>query len=77
MVHEQFAGWRGGPDTALSVWVVEQQEVAERTLAFQSLVFLRHPDVQSDVGATPLTLLPLPTGGVTFRDDMAVRRGPG
>ena len=42
----------GGPDTALSVWVVEQQEVTEETPAFQSLLFLRHPDIQSDVWAT-------------------------
>ena len=44
---------RGGPDAALSVWVVEQQEVTEGALAFQSLLFLRHPDIQSDVWATP------------------------
>ena len=44
---------RGGTDTALSVWVVEQQEVTEETLALQSVLFLRHPDIQSDVWATP------------------------
>ncbi len=44
---------RGGPDAALSVWVVQQQEATEETLAFQSLLFLRHPDIQSDVWATP------------------------
>ena len=44
---------RGGPDTALSVWVVEQQEVTGETLTIQSLLFLRHPDIQSDVWATP------------------------
>ena len=45
-------GW-GGSDAALSVWVVEQQEVKERTLAFQSLLFLRHPDIQSEVWRHP------------------------
>ena len=44
---------RGGPDAALSVWVVEQQEDTEDSLAFQYLLFLRHPDIQSDVWATP------------------------
>ena len=48
-----FAPSRGGPDAALSVWVVEQQEVTEKAPAFQSLLFLRHPDIQSDVWATP------------------------
>ena len=52
--YEYFpAGPRSGPDAALSVWVAEQQEVAEETLDFQSLLFLRHPDIQSDVWATP------------------------
>ncbi len=37
--------WRGGPDTALSVWVAEQQEATEETLAFQTILFLRHPDI--------------------------------
>ena len=45
--------WRGGPDAALRVWVAEQQEVTEDTFAFQPLLFLRHPDIQSDVWATP------------------------
>ena len=44
---------QGGPDTALSVWVVKQQEVREDTLIVQALLFLRHPDIQSDVWATP------------------------
>ncbi len=44
---------RGGPDTALSVWVAEPQGVTGDTFAFQSHLFLRHPDIQSDVWATP------------------------
>ena len=44
---------RGGPDTALSAWVVKQQEDREDTLVVQSLWFPRHPDIQSDVWATP------------------------
>ena len=45
---------RGGPDAALSVGVAVQQEVTEDALTFQTLLFLRHPDIQSDVWATPL-----------------------
>ena len=44
----------GGPDAALSVWVAEQQEVTLEKLTLQSLLFLRHPDIQSDVWPTPL-----------------------
>ena len=50
-----FSGFQtpaGGPDTALSVWVAEQQEVTGTGFPWQSLLFLRHPDVQSDVWAT-------------------------
>ena len=43
---------QGDPDAALSVWVAEQQEVMGETPAFQSLLFLRHPDIQRDVRAT-------------------------
>ena len=49
---DQFEWW-GVPDAALSVWIVQQQEVTEETLAFQHLLFLRHPDIPSDVWATP------------------------
>ena len=45
----------GGPNAALSVWVVQQQGEMEDRLTFQSLLFLRHPDIQSDVWATPPT----------------------
>ena len=45
--------WRGDPDTALSVCVAEQQGVMGETLTFPSLLFLRHPNIQSDVRATP------------------------
>ena len=31
---------------------MEQQEVTGETLTIQSLLFLRHPDIQSDVWAT-------------------------
>ena len=49
----QSGSRRGGPDAALSVWVVEQQEVTQGAFDFRSLLFLRHPDIQSDVWATP------------------------
>ncbi len=44
---------RGGPDTALSVWVAVQQEVDRVARRWWSLLCLRHPDVQSHVWATP------------------------
>ena len=37
----------------MDVWVAEQQEATQETLTFQSLLFLRHPDAQSSVRATP------------------------
>ncbi len=30
-----MAGWQGGPDAALSVWVVEQREATDDTLTFK------------------------------------------
>ena len=51
--HSSETAWRGGPDTALSAWVAEQQEVTEDAITCKSLLFLRHPDIQSDVWATP------------------------
>ena len=50
-----LSGRRGGPDAALSVWVVEQQEDTEDTLGIPSLLLLRHPDIQSDAWAIPPT----------------------
>ena len=32
---------------------MQQQEVTEDSLTFLALLFLRHPDIQSDVWATP------------------------
>lgn len=41
--------WRSGPDAALSASGVQQQEGTDETPALQSLLFLRHPNIQSDV----------------------------
>ena len=49
----QLAFRRGGPDTALSVWVAELQEGVEDRLIWQFLLFLRHPDAHSGVWVTP------------------------
>ena len=39
---------QGELDTAMNVWLAEQSEVTEDAFTFQSLLFLRHPDIQSD-----------------------------
>ena len=62
---------RGDPDIALSVWVAEQQEVAEDAPASHHLVFLRHPDIPTDVWATP----PPRVHGDTFCCGCPVRIG--
>ncbi len=42
-----------GLPPALSVCVAEKQVVTEDTFAFQSLLYLHHPDIPSDVWTTP------------------------
>ena len=61
----------GGPDTALSVWVVEQYEITVETLAFQSGLCLRYPhmiDSQRAAGRESAVLC----GAVTFTDPAVV-----
>ena len=53
LIHKFPISWRGGPDAALSVWIVEQQEVTGDTLALQSFWCLSHPGIPSDVWASP------------------------
>jgi hypothetical protein len=38
-----------GPDAALSVWILEQQEVTEMMFNLQFFLFLHHAGVQRDV----------------------------
>ena len=61
----------GGPDTTLSVWVGEPQEVTVETLAFQSGLFLRYPhmiDSQRAAGRESAVLC----GAVTLTDPTVV-----
>ena len=53
LCQHSMAGWRGGPNIALDVWVTQEQEGLKGEHLLRKLLLLHNPDTQSSVWATP------------------------